>query len=1058
MTTSLHPLLEARLRRAHDSLSSQGSLLPPYRIEAASDEFRNRFGSGILASLDGVDLLETMHGRGGEGESMVFWLEYKNDGIFQGHSFGSIKGGGAQKFGIFRRRDSGEWADSAGRTITQEQAIAQATEQRRELEQCAAFLSTVSRDTTDDLFWLDAQITMARLAPELHRSVWAHKYLTVLFPDLLENYHRANWQRHHLLKLLQQPPRPPDHPVDVARDLFLCTGRFTGLARYFGWPLQHLTAVLNAVNGRPHRYWRVGTSIEEIDAWPHMHEGGYAAIGWSQLGDLSEFVDTPQRRDLIRQSLPQCGYYENDARLASRKAGEISNFIGVIENNDVIAAANGQQLRGLGKVTGGYYHDDSTPKDAPHRLPVKWLVTDEAQLFQSKEGLLTSVYNLTDEGLILEIERAIIHLAPFPTTIFPADFEGEVADDPFSDESSGAPGPDLGSGNTHPPSSHPASPVGDLPEPPPGPGATPGADSEPDSELGQPSILSEQPTDKDALGIAPYARGLAAFLSSPHTQTPVTVSIEGPWGIGKSSFLKMVGKELQAPPQGTHRKIVRFNPWRHDAGESLWAAFLYEFAEQTEKALSFIPRQKARLRFYWAAIGDRFRYQTCLLAFLLLLALAIWREWLPVPGNWDGTTSSLVAIFVALCPVAGIIVDYIKGLRKDAEKVWKKDDEKERVCAAEKASDRFRKFLAAYLGQNERIYVILDDLDRCAAPKAAELLDSLQLLISGNGNESGPFPVVFLLALDREKVAAGVAVKFKELLPFVGQGLPTESERCVEVGRDFGYEYLQKFIDVPFRLPAAGPNGIATYIEALAKDADPDHEDSASTSGTNPLLRRSSAASGGLLNDGTDDFHVEKEVEKDEEEENPSDDSPSSGDTVKKLDERVSRRIKNNLDLVRAMTAVAPMLDNNPRRLKQYLNLLRLRAYLIEAAKPFGRNDVLVAHLAKTVAIELARPVLYRHLCEDKQLRDQFATTIASIIAADPGSLAQTNPPEFLSHCLGNLGREDLGWVKRHIEPLTTRFGEHSKRFPSEDDLDILLHISRPPAEAEAKAATLPSP
>jgi 5-methylcytosine-specific restriction protein B len=44
-----------------------------------------------------------MHGRGGEEESLAYWLEFKNDALFPGRRFGSIAGGSAFKFGVCRR-------------------------------------------------------------------------------------------------------------------------------------------------------------------------------------------------------------------------------------------------------------------------------------------------------------------------------------------------------------------------------------------------------------------------------------------------------------------------------------------------------------------------------------------------------------------------------------------------------------------------------------------------------------------------------------------------------------------------------------------------------------------------------------------------------------------------------------------------------------------------------------------------------------------------------------------------------------------------------------------
>lgn len=40
--------------------------------------------------------------------TLVYWLEFKNDDEFPA-KFGSIAGGSALKFGLYRRAESGEW-------------------------------------------------------------------------------------------------------------------------------------------------------------------------------------------------------------------------------------------------------------------------------------------------------------------------------------------------------------------------------------------------------------------------------------------------------------------------------------------------------------------------------------------------------------------------------------------------------------------------------------------------------------------------------------------------------------------------------------------------------------------------------------------------------------------------------------------------------------------------------------------------------------------------------------------------------------------------------------
>ena len=56
--------------------------------------------------------------------------------------------------------------------------------------------------------------------------------------------------------------------------------------------------------------------------------------------------------------------------------------------------------------------------------------------------------------------------------------------------------------------------------------------------------LGDQPADKDTLGFAPYVIAIAEFLTHPETKAPLTLSIEGEWGSGKSSFMKQLEKQI----------------------------------------------------------------------------------------------------------------------------------------------------------------------------------------------------------------------------------------------------------------------------------------------------------------------------------------------------------------------------------------------------------------------------------------------------------------------------------------------------------------------------------
>ena len=74
------------------------------------------------------------------------------------------------------------------------------------------------------------------------------------------------------------------------------------------------------------------------------------------------------------------------------------------------------------------------------------------------------------------------------------------------------------------------------------------------------AATGDQPTYDDLLGFSPYVEAIKEFLINPSTKPPLTLSIEGSWGSGKSSFMLQLIKELEANGECT----VLFNAWRHD--------------------------------------------------------------------------------------------------------------------------------------------------------------------------------------------------------------------------------------------------------------------------------------------------------------------------------------------------------------------------------------------------------------------------------------------------------------------------------------------------------------
>ena len=420
--SDLDPRVVEKLRSTYDTLMRNGDLLSEERLKAGYDAFRFRFSPERLQSLDGPALLQLMHTHGNK-ESLVYWLEFKNDEEFPGISFGSIAGGSAHKFGIFRRKDTDQWVKGGSRSeenITEAEAVTIARTHRDQLLAGVAALQEL-QPHANDAQYLGLQKRLDQQASEISSLAWAHKYWCLLFPEKLDDYHNERWQRHHLIKLLQLPP--------AEGGLYVCAGRFVRIAAELGWPISHLTGVLNECNGnRPQRYWRIGTSLGGTESiWQAMRDGSYVAIGWSKIGDLSPLVGDKECKEKIVKLLDE--HYPNTASAQSRKAGEIRNYLTEIAEDNIVLAADGERILGVGRVKGPYRWESTPPEGAPHRRLVDWISFEPWNLPVS-EGLRTAVYGLKKhDNNLLEIERRILG-APIATPPAPQPVTARVSPAP----------------------------------------------------------------------------------------------------------------------------------------------------------------------------------------------------------------------------------------------------------------------------------------------------------------------------------------------------------------------------------------------------------------------------------------------------------------------------------------------------------------------------------------------------------------------------------------------------------------------------------------------------
>jgi 5-methylcytosine-specific restriction protein B len=394
----LHERLHDELSRLHSKLLDSGELPSRDRLAHYYQTFRARFGPEQLARLDGDVLLQTLHDFGNR-ESLVYWLEFKDDDEFPGIIFGSIAGGSALKFGIYRRKETGAWMTGSSqhqRELSIDEAVQVARRHRDQLILGAELLEQLPEGGSD-ADYRELQARLDDTAPDVADTAWGHKYLSMLYPNKLDDYHVEHYHRFHLIKLLQVPPE--------GKGRYLGAGRYMAVAHKLDIPLNHLTTMLNQRDGNPYRYWRIGTTLGERESrWSMMRGTDCVAIGWADLGDLSDVSYNRESKERIRAALESL--YPNTPQVIGRKTQEIFNFITVIAEGDLVLPSQGKRVLGIGRVVEGYNY--VAGQDMPHSRPVEWLSLGEWGL-PVTEGLRTTVHEIRRNNRnLVEIERRLL--------------------------------------------------------------------------------------------------------------------------------------------------------------------------------------------------------------------------------------------------------------------------------------------------------------------------------------------------------------------------------------------------------------------------------------------------------------------------------------------------------------------------------------------------------------------------------------------------------------------------------------------------------------------------
>ena len=250
--------------------------------------------------------------------------------------------------------------------------------------------------------------------------------------------------------------------------------------------------------------------------------------------------------------------------------------------------------------------------------------------------------------------------------------------------------------------------------------------------------FTDSPAVQDSFNISKYINGLVNFIKS--CNTPMTIAVQGDWGTGKTSIMTMIKNELK---NLKNLNLVWFNTWQFsqfNLGDKLPLTML-------NKLVNEVSSNKE---------SENFKY-----------------------------------IKKAMVGVADAILGHISGGALEVSSFL--DNEENLFEAVERLKESFQKLVNEKAGDEGRVIIFIDDLDRIEPERAVELLEVLKIFLDCE-------KCIFVLAIDYSVVTRGVKVKY---------------------GNDFseskGKSFFDKIIQVPFKMPV-GSYDISLYVKKCFED------------------------------------------------------------------------------------------------------------------------------------------------------------------------------------------------------------------------------------------------
>jgi hypothetical protein len=453
-------------------------------------------------------------------------------------------------------------------------------------------------------------------------------------------------------------------------------------------------------------------------------------------------------------------------------------------------------------------------------------------------------------------------------------------------------------------------------------------------------ILVDNETKIDLLNNEAIALTIIKMMRE-RPDKPVTLGVHGDWGAGKSSVLEMIESSLEDEKEIL---CIKFNGWRFQGFEDAKIALI-------EGIVTSLLDKRPALKKAKGAAADILKRIDYLKAAKRGGGL-IWNATTGMPSPDQIET------------VVGAVKNFgkspskedLEGAAKQFSGLLKPAETKRMPEEIEGFRKEFKKLLDE--AGIDQLVVLIDDLDRCLPDTTIETLEAIRLFVFSERT-------AFVVGADEAMVEYAVRRHFPEL-PASGP-------------HDYARNYLEKLIQVPFRIPALGDTETRIYVTLLLV--------------------------GAVMGDDDEDFSKLIAAGR-EKLKRPWESKPLDAAAVK---EALGDKADEVQEMLALSDQVGPMLASgtkgNPRQIKRFLNALLLRKGIAEA-RGFG-DDIQLPLLGKLMLAERFMPTEFGQIAAD-------AASSSDGVCKDIGLLEKhladkTTTPKF------DEGSLVAGWVDSEV-------------------------------------------